>query len=264
MLKTTPADAREMREAILHHLIYSMGKDADHATRQDWRMALSYAVRDQITDRWFASTRKSYEAKAKRVYYLSMEFLIGRLLEDGLVNLRMLDDATEALTALGLDPSEVIADEPDAALGNGGLGRLAACFLESLSTLGVPALGYGIRYEHGLFQQKFKDGRQVETPETWLQQPHAWEFARAEASYRLGFGGSVTVRDGRSVWTPDEAVLAAAYDTPVIGWQGRWANTLRLWSSKPANGSFNLDSFNAGDYVGATAPEAEARTISRV
>ncbi|SDX85431.1 glycogen/starch/alpha-glucan phosphorylase [Citreimonas salinaria] len=264
MLKSTPADARAMREAILHHLTYSMGKDAAHATRQDWRMALSHAVRDQITDRWFASTRKSYEAKAKRVYYLSMEFLIGRLLEDGLVNLRMLDAANEALTALEQDPAAVIADEPDAALGNGGLGRLAACFLESLSTLGVPALGYGIRYEHGLFEQKFEYGRQVETPETWLQQPHAWEFERAEAKYRLGFGGSVAVRDGRSVWTPDEAVVAAAYDTPVVGWQGRWANTLRLWSAKPANESFDLDSFNAGDYIGATAPEAQARTISRV
>ncbi|GAA5066484.1 glycogen/starch/alpha-glucan phosphorylase [Roseibacterium beibuensis] len=259
MTVSTTFTTQDMRAAILHHLTYTMGKDADHATTYDWRMALSFAVRDRIVDGWFASTRKSYEAGAKRVYYLSMEFLIGRLLQDGLVNLRLLDDACEALTALGLDPWQVISNEPDAALGNGGLGRLAACFLESLSSLGVPAHGYGIRYEHGLFRQSFVDGRQVELPETWLQQHHAWEFERPEARYRIGFGGDA--RDAG--WDPAEAVIAAAYDTPIVGWQGRWANTLRLWAAKPVE-AFDLDSFNRGDFVGAATPEAMARTISRV
>jgi glycogen phosphorylase len=188
-----------------------------------------------------------------------MEFLIGRLLEDGLVNLRMLDAACEAIDRFGLDPVAVIADEPDAALGNGGLGRLAACFLESMSSLGVPAHGYGIRYEHGLFQQRIVEGRQAELPETWLQEPHAWEFERPETRYRIGFGGQA--RDG--AWEPEEAVIAAAYDTPVVGWNGVWANTLRLWSARSVRG-FDLDSFNRGDFVGAAAAEEIARTISRV
>jgi hypothetical protein len=156
-------------------------------------------------------------------------------------------------------PAKVIADEPDAALGNGGLGRLAACFLESLSTLGVPAHGYGIRYEHGLFRQRIVDGRQVELPETWLQEPHAWEFERPETRYRIGFGGT----SNGSRWEPGEAVMAAAYDTPVVGWNAGWANTLRLWAAHSVEG-FDLDSFNRGDFVGAATREEVARTISRV
>ncbi|MGP1355831.1 glycogen/starch/alpha-glucan phosphorylase [Roseicyclus sp.] len=259
MHDTTRSGTPDMQASILHHLHYTVGKDAGHATVYDWRMALSHAIRDRIVDVWFSSTNRAYAAGAKRVYYLSMEFLIGRLLEDGLVNLRMLDAACEALDRFGLDPVAVIADEPDAALGNGGLGRLAACFLESMSSLGVPAHGYGIRYEHGLFQQRIVEGRQAELPETWLQEPHAWEFERPETRYRIGFGGQA--RDG--AWEPGEAVIAAAYDTPVVGWNGVWANTLRLWSARSVRG-FDLDSFNRGDFVGAAAPEETARTISRV
>ncbi len=255
--------ARDMREALVRHLSYTVGKDADHATVYDWRIALSYALRDRIVEKWFASTRTAYDRQAKRVYYLSMEFLIGRLLQDGLVNLQLFDETCEVLTSLGLDPGAVISDEPDAALGNGGLGRLAACFLDSLSTLGIPAMGYGIRYEHGLFQQHILEGRQIERPELWLRQPHAWEFERPEARYRLGLGGIVSDSNGRSVWTPSEAVDAAAFDMPIIGWQGVWANTLRLWAAEPVD-AFDLDSFNAGDYLGAAAEEARARTISRV
>ncbi|HKK31027.1 MAG TPA: glycogen/starch/alpha-glucan phosphorylase, partial [Alphaproteobacteria bacterium] len=236
MHDSTRYGAQDMQASILHHLTYTAGKDADHATTYDWRMALSHALRDRIVDVWFASTRRAYAAGSKRVYYLSMEFLIGRLLDDGLINLRLQDAAREALVSFGCDPAKVIADEPDAALGNGGLGRLAACFLESLSTLGVPAHGYGIRYEHGLFRQRIVDGRQVELPETWLQEPHAWEFERPETRYRVGFGGSTTGRG----WEPAEAVTAAAYDTPVVGWKAGWANTLRLWSARSVEG-FDLD-----------------------
>jgi len=263
MPRDSVPSAATLRNDILRHLTYGIGKDAGHAHVQDWRMALSFAVRDRIVDAWFASTRESYAKQGKRVYYLSMEFLIGRLLQDGLVNLRLLDQAKEALTGLGLDPYAVLSDEPDAALGNGGLGRLAACFLESLSTLGVPAYGYGIRYEHGLFRQSFVDGRQVESPETWLMQPHAWEFERPETRYRIAFGGEVEALPDRAIWHPGEAVFAAAYDTPIVGWNGRWANTLRLWSAQ-ADQPFDLDAFNTGDYAGAAAPEATARTISRV
>ncbi|WP_233501162.1 glycogen/starch/alpha-glucan phosphorylase [Thalassococcus profundi] len=255
--------AAQFRDAILRHLTYALGKDPEHAQVQDWRMALSLAVRDQIVDSWFAATRKSYAEQAKRVYYLSMEFLIGRLLEDGIVNLRLVDQARGALEELGQDYDTVLADEPDAALGNGGLGRLAACFLESLSTLGCPAYGYGLRYEHGLFRQSFKDGRQIEAPETWLLQQHAWEFERPEARFRLGFGGTVDVKGETATWSPAEFVEAEAYDTPIVGWKGRWANTLRLWSAKAVD-PFDLDSFNRGDFAGAAEPEALARTISRV
>ncbi len=253
-----------MQDAILRHLGYTIGKDAAHATLHDWRLALSFAVRDRIVDSWFASTRAAYTAGAKRVYYLSMEFLIGRLLGDALVNLRADAEAKAAIEGLGLDFEAVLHDEPDAALGNGGLGRLAACFLESLSTLACPAMGYGIRYEHGLFRQSFDEGRQVEDPETWLQQRHAWEFERPETLYRIGFGGHVTDgAEGRMVWTPSEAVLAEAYDTPVVGWQAGWTNTLRLWGARAVD-PLDLQRFNHGDYVGAAAPEMLARSISRV
>ncbi|MGC3937476.1 glycogen/starch/alpha-glucan phosphorylase [Roseobacter sp. EG26] len=255
--------SQEFRAEILRHLKHSLGKDESHASLYDWRMSLSLALRDLVVDPWFESTRKTYEARGKRVYYLSMEFLIGRLIEDVAVNLGMEKVAEEALAALGQDYGTVVANEPDAALGNGGLGRLAACFMDSLSTLGIPAYGYGIRYEHGLFEQHFEDGAQMETAETWLAQRHAWEFERPEVSYPIDFGGHVADEDGKSVWHPAETVMASAYDTPVVGWLAQWANTLRLWAAKPTT-AFDLESFNRGDYMAASAPEALARTISRV
>ena len=253
----------KLKQEILRNLKYSLGKDQGHATIYDWRVALSLAVRDLVVDPWFESTRKTYEANAKRVYYLSMEFLIGRLIEDVTINLGFEEIAQEAMRELGQDYNAIVATEPDAALGNGGLGRLAACFLDSLSTLGIPAHGYGIRYEHGLFKQHFENGRQVETAEAWLAQRNVWEFERPEVSYPIGFGGHVSEADGKTVWHPSEVVRAQAYDAPALGWQARWCNTLRLWSAKPTE-SFDLESFNRGDFLGATAPEALARTISRV
>ncbi len=262
MTLSTPApSAAALQAEIERHLIYTLGKDAAHASVWDWRMALSYAIRDRIVNPWFAATRRTYETKSKRVYYLSMEFLIGRLLEDAIHNLGLEDAARGAMSSLGQDLSSVVANEPDAALGNGGLGRLAACFLESLSTIGVPAHGYGIRYEHGLFRQSFDEGRQVEEPEDWLNQRHAWEFERPEAAYGIGFGGETG--GSASGWSPAEHVIASAHDTPIVGWRGRWANTLRLWEAKPLH-AFDLDRFNRGDYAAAAEPEALARTISRV
>ncbi|MEM1429838.1 MAG: glycogen/starch/alpha-glucan phosphorylase [Pseudomonadota bacterium] len=258
----TPApDAAALQSEVERHLVYTLGKDADHATLWDWRMSLSYAIRDRIVDPWFAATRRSYETQSKRVYYLSMEFLIGRLLQDAIHNLGLQEAAEGAMRAVGQDLGTVTADEPDAALGNGGLGRLAACFLESLSTIGVPAHGYGIRYEHGLFRQSFDSGQQVEEPEDWLTQKHAWEFERPEVAYGIGFGGDTG--GAVSGWRPAEHVIASAHDTPIVGWRGRWANTLRLWEAKPLH-AFDLARFNRGDYTAAAEPEALARTISRV
>ncbi|MGB3408179.1 MAG: glycogen/starch/alpha-glucan phosphorylase [Jannaschia sp.] len=248
---------------VLRHLKTSLGKNPDHASRYDWRLALSLTVRDGVVDPWFDSTQATYAAAGKRVYYLSLEFLIGRLIEDVTMNLGLEHIAIEAMQSLGQDYDALVSEEPDAALGNGGLGRLAACFLDSLSTLGIPAYGYGIRYEHGLFEQHFDDGRQVETAEAWLAERHIWEFERAEVRYEIGFGGHVEHRDGKAVWHPGEKVIAKAYDTPVVGWQARWVNTLRLWAALPTQ-HFDLAAFNRGDYIGASAPEALARTLSRV
>ena len=263
MTDMTPIRDADLRAGIHRHLTYTIGKDRDHASLYDWRMAVSHTVRDLIVDSWFAATRATYERQGKRVYYLSMEFLIGRILEDAMVNLGLHDRIEAVLAEDGIALDEVIENEPDAALGNGGLGRLAACFLESLSTLGCPAFGYGIRYEHGLFRQRFEGGQQVETPEDWLNQPHPWEFERPEASYTIPFKGYLRAQDGRTVWAPTETVHARAYDTPVVGWQGRWSNTLRLWGAHPTE-LFDLERFNSGDHTAAAAPEALARTLSRV
>jgi starch phosphorylase len=252
-----------LRQRITQHLTYTLGKDKAHASTYDWRMAVSYSVRDLIIEPWFAATRKTYEAQGKRVYYLSMEFLIGRILEDAMVNLGLREKVERVLEDEGISLDAVIEDEPDAALGNGGLGRLAACFLESMSTLSCPAYGYGIRYEHGLFRQKFEGGRQVEHPEDWLNQPHPWEFERPEARYTIPFKGFVGQVEGKPVWHPSETVYARAYDMPVVGWQGTWANTLRLWGAHPTE-LFDLEQFNSGDHTAAAAPEALARTLSRV
>jgi starch phosphorylase len=259
-----PADPDELGQAVLDHLTFTVGKTRDAATRSDWRMALTHAIRDMVIAPWFDTVQRSYAEDRKRVYYLSMEFLIGRLLEDAIDNLGLGDLAREALAGFGLDFREVIEDEPDAALGNGGLGRLAACFLDSLSTLRLPAHGYGIRYDHGLFRQSFDHGWQVEKAEDWLRQAHPWEFPRREVNLSVGFGGEVGDHDGdRAVWRPAETVIAAAYDTPVPGWRGEWTNTLRLWAAQPET-SFALDRFNQGDFIGAAAPAVLAQTISRV
>ncbi|MEM7641080.1 MAG: glycogen/starch/alpha-glucan phosphorylase [Pseudomonadota bacterium] len=259
----TDLSADSLRARIAQHLTYTLGKDKANASLYDWRMAVSHTVRDLIVEPWFAATHRTYEAQGKRVYYLSLEFLIGRILEDAMINLGLHQTMSDVLAEDGVSLAELVEDEPDAALGNGGLGRLAACFLDSMSTLGCPAFGYGIRYEHGLFRQRFEGGRQVERPEDWLNQPHPWEFERPEASYTIPFKGHLSAQDGKTVWTPAETVLARAYDTPIVGWQGHWANTLRLWGAHPTD-LFDLDRFNSGDHTAAATPEALARTLSRV
>jgi starch phosphorylase len=252
-----------LQNDVLRHLTSTLGKDVPNASVYDWRMALSFAIRDRIMDPWFASTRRTWAEDRKRVYYLSMEFLIGRLLEDATVNLGLREIAVEVMAGFGQDFRAIVEDEPDAALGNGGLGRLAACFIESMATVGCPAYGYGIRYEHGLFRQHFSGGQQAETPEDWLLHRNPWEFERPESQYTIGFKGEVVVKDGRERWQAGETVFASAYDTPVIGWQGKWANTLRLWGARPTT-LFNLERFNRGDFAAAAEPEALARTLSRV
>ena len=269
----TPAPRVSTPEAlaaeIIERLTYSIGKDAKVAKPHDWMTATILVIRDRIIDRWMESTRETYASGAKRVYYLSLEFLIGRLMRDAVSNLGLIDDMKAALATLGVDFDAVAALEPDAALGNGGLGRLAACFMESMATVGVPAYGYGIRYVHGLFRQQISDGWQVELPETWLAHGNPWEFERRESSYEVGFGGTVdTVGEAgsdtqRCIWRPQERVIATAYDTPVVGWRAKRVNTLRLWSAQPID-PILLDAFNAGDHIGALRESNKAEALTRV
>ncbi len=262
-------DAETLASEVLRALTYRVGKDASVATPYDWLAATSKVIRDRMIERWIAATKEAYEKQEKRVYYLSLEFLIGRLMRDAVSNLGLMDEMRAALGSLGVDIDLISALEPDAALGNGGLGRLAACFMESMASTGVPAHGYGIRYAHGLFRQEFSDGWQVELPETWLSHGNPWEFERRERAFEIGFGGtveSVTSREGRlerHVWKPQERVLAVAYDTPVVGWRGKRVNTLRLWSGFPVD-PILLDKFNAGDHIGALRESNMADALSRV
>jgi starch phosphorylase len=264
----SPPTAEELKNAILAKLIYSIGKDVVAASQRDWFLAVAFATRDIIVDRWMNSTRETYEDDRKRVYYLSLEFLIGRMLFDALTNLRIVEPMQAALSMIGVDLAVLRRLEPDAALGNGGLGRLAACFMDSMATLSIAAHGYGIRYDNGLFRQIIRDGWQQEAPEDWLAFGNPWEFARPESNYAIGFGGQVEAVAGaagkvRHVWKPGETVEAVGYDTPIVGWRGLHVNTLRLWTAR-APDPLKLDAFNAGDYIGALADRVRAEAISKV
>ncbi len=257
-----------LAEEIIERLTYRIGKDAKVAKPHDWLTATILVIRDRVIDKWIESTRNVYETDAKRVYYLSLEFLIGRLMRDAVSNLGLMEEITNALASLGVDIRVIAGLEPDAALGNGGLGRLAACFMESMATVDVPAYGYGIRYVHGLFRQQMADGWQVELPETWLAHGNPWEFERQESSYEIGFGGTVETVSShddqpRYVWKPAERVIATAFDTPVVGWRGHRVNTLRLWSAQPID-PILLDAFNAGDHIGALRESNKAESLTRV
>ena len=261
-------DSDQIQKQILAKLTYAIGKDRVVAKRHDWLAATILTLRDSVIDRWMESTREAYHAKSKRVFYLSLEFLIGRLLRDALSNLELTEAYRVALHDLGVDLNLVEELEADAALGNGGLGRLAACFMESMASLNIPAYGYGIRYNHGLFRQGMKDGWQTELPETWLENGNPWEFPRREAAYRINFGGhatSETLADGTSkyVWHPGEVLLATAFDTPMVGWQAKRVNTLRLWSARALD-PIHLESFNSGDYTGALSDHNRAEILARV
>ncbi|HVZ81846.1 MAG TPA: glycogen/starch/alpha-glucan phosphorylase [bacterium] len=260
--------AEDFRHSFQENLKYRLIKEPIAATQYDRYLSLAYAIRDRQVENWVLTQKTYRDQKVKRVYYLSLEFLIGRTLGNSIINLQVEDAVSKALEDMGLTLEELRETEIDAGLGNGGLGRLAACFLDSLATLGIPAYGYGIRYDYGIFRQKIVRGYQVEEPDEWLSRENPWEKNRPEYTYRVKFGGRVVSREtrqGRQVfeWVETEDVLATAYDTPVPGYGNKTVNNLRLWSAK-ATEEFDLDFFNKGDYFAATSKKTGTETISKV
>jgi starch phosphorylase len=261
-------DALSIRHSLANHMIYTVGKDNFTATDRDWFHAVAYMVRDRLTERWMDTMRSYYNNGTKRVYYLSMEFLIGRTLVNSILNLGFFDEVKEVLQELGMDIEEVADLEFDAALGNGGLGRLAACFLDSLATLRLPGYGYGIRYEFGMFRQEIEKGAQVEHPDNWLRYGNPWEFGRPEVLYPVKFFGNVLeYRDEhnrrRYHWINTEDVMAMAYDTPIPGYDVDTVNNMRLWSAKSTR-DFDLKYFNEGNYSKAVEEKTHSENLSKV
>jgi len=252
-----------LKKSFSRHVHYTMCTDRNHATPRDYYFALAHTVRDNLISRWIRTQQQQYEADPKRVYYLSLEFYMGRTLTNTMVNLGVQSSCDEALYQLGLDIEELEDMEDDAGLGNGGLGRLAACFLDSMATLGIAAYGYGIRYDYGIFTQSIHDGWQMEEPDNWLKFGNPWEKARPEYTIPVQFYGRVEKTDTGVKWIDTIVVLAMPYDNPVPGYANNVVNTLRLWSAK-APESFNLQFFNNGEYLDAVCDRNLAENISRV
>jgi starch phosphorylase len=263
-----PRDVDGVVEQIARRLMYSVAKDHYTASDFDLHQAVAFAVRDRLMERWFRTQDAYYRADTKRVYYLSLEYLMGRALVHNVLNLGLGSEHAEALRRLGCELEELQQQEWDAGLGNGGLGRLAACILDSAATLGLPFYGYGIRYEFGIFRQRIQDGWQLEAPDNWLRYGNPWEIARPDALFPVRFYGRAEhYRDEagafRVRWADAEEVWAMAYDTPVAGFGTEHVNTLRLWAAKSSR-DFDLQSFNAGDYVRAVEDKNRSENISKV
>jgi starch phosphorylase len=264
----TAVSTEALRRAIVDNLHYVQAKIPEIATRNDWYSAVAYTVRDRILRRWLCTVATLIREDVRAVAYLSAEFLLGPHLGNNLINLGIEAQVREAVKGLGFDLDDLIAEEQEPGLGNGGLGRLAACFLDSLATLEIPAVGYGIRYEFGIFDQAIRDGWQAETTDKWLHLGNPWEIARPELTYRVNFGGRTeTWRDEegryRVRWIPDKVMKGVAYDTPILGYRVNTANLLRLWSAE-ATESFDFQAFNVGDYYGAVDQKVVSESISKV
>ncbi|MDD3050089.1 MAG: glycogen/starch/alpha-glucan phosphorylase [Candidatus Cloacimonetes bacterium] len=261
-------DPESIIKSFAGRLKYSLGKDKFTTTPHDFFLSFSFAIRDRLTSRWIETQRRYYKDDVKRVYYLSMEFLLGRLLGNALINLGAYSDAVIAMNKLNYNIEELREYEWEAALGNGGLGRLAACFLDSMATLQIPAYGYGIRYEYGMFFQHIVNGFQVETPDNWLRYTNPWEIQRPEYIYPVKFMGKVNqYKDYKGLlktdWIDTDYVMAVAYDYPIPGYKNDTVNTLRLWSAKSTR-DFNLDYFNSGNYIKAVESKNNSEVISKV
>ena len=261
-------DAEKFKAGLVERLKRQYGKDIAHANSHDLYDAVAACTREMITSNWMA-TRAEYEKKpVKQLYYFSAEFLMGRALSNNLINLQIKDAVKEVLSGMNIDYNLVEDQEPDAGLGNGGLGRLASCFLDSLATLDYPGHGYGIRYEYGMFEQHIEDGYQVEYPDNWLRHRDPWEIKRSDLAVTVKFGGNIAygkTPDGRDRFYLENAeeVIATPYDMPIIGYDTNTVNTLRLWEATSADG-FNLQLFNDMQYNRAVEKQNSAENISRV
>ena len=261
-------DAGQLADDISRHFNNTLGRDKNCKSAHYSYTALALAVRDRLMERWKSTAYAYEEGDTKRAFYLSLEFLMGRTLGNAMLNLGLENPLHKALHDLGLDLEELVESEPDAGLGNGGLGRLAACFIDSCATLQLPVMGYGLRYEYGMFRQNIEDGNQVEEPDHWLRNGHVWEIERPELTQRIRFRGHTETQEGhdrvkRVVWVDTHDVLAVPYDIPVPGYQNETVNTLRLWKAG-ATDEFDLGEFNAGDYAGSVERKNKAENITMV
>lgn len=252
-----------LKHSIAYKLMFTIGKDPSIANKHEWLNAALLAVRDRMVERWLRSSRAQLSQDVRQVYYLSMEFLMGRTLGNALLAMGIYDDLNQALDEMGLDLSELMEEENDPGLGNGGLGRLAACFLDSLATLGLPGRGYGIRYDYGMFKQNIVDGQQRESPDYWLEYGNPWEFQRFNTRYKIRFGGRLQHEGSRVRWIETEEILAIAYDQIIPGFDTDATNTLRLWGAQASN-EINLGKFNQGDYFAAVEDKNHSENVSRV
>lgn len=267
-IQTSDSLAEELRLSFVRHLHDSLAKDSFSAIPRDLLISTALTTRERLVEEWLKTLRSHYEQDVKRVYYLSLEFLIGRTLSNSLLNLGLYADMAKALEQEKIKLSHLEECEWDAGLGNGGLGRLAACYLDSMASTGIPGFGYGIRYEYGIFFQHIRKGYQVETPDNWLRYGNPWEFARPEFLYPVKFYGWVkesTDENGKLIhhWEDAESVMAMAYDTPIPGFRNGVVNTMRLWAAKSSR-EFDLEYFNSGDYLNAVAHKNESENISKV
>lgn len=257
-----------LKSAFMHNRKYSLAKDLYTATDYDNFMSMAMSIRDKLIDGWILTQQRYHDENCKRVYYLSLEFLTGRLLGNNIINADLTEESRKALDELGYSLEDVMEQEIDPGLGNGGLGRLAACFLDSMATLGIPATGYGIRYDYGIFKQKIVKGYQVELPDEWLSLGNPWEFERPEFTLKIKFYGKTQTRVDKNGkfrvdWVDTNNVLAMAYDTPVPGYKNGVVNNLRLWSARSTE-DFDFDYFNDGDYIKACQQKIFSENISRV
>ncbi|MGL4860211.1 MAG: glycogen phosphorylase [Enterobacteriaceae bacterium] len=257
------ASIEALRHSIAYKLMFSIGKDPSVATEHDWLNATLLAIRDRMVERWLRSTRAVISQDTRLTYYLSMEYLLGRTLSNAMMSLGIYDQVKQALDGMGLDLDELIEKEPDPGLGNGGLGRLAACMLDSIATMALPGYAYGIRYNYGMFRQCLVDGQQAESPDSWLTYGNPWEFARHNVRYRIRFGGRIQQEGKKSRWIETEEILAAAYDQVIPGYDTDATSTIRLWSAQ-ASTEINLGKFDQGDYFAAVEDKNLSENVSRV
>ncbi|HFQ79829.1 MAG TPA: glycogen/starch/alpha-glucan family phosphorylase, partial [Desulfobacterales bacterium] len=263
-----PKNCAGIKKTILNHLLSFQGRDPERAGRGDIYKALAYTMRDFLVEKWVTTQKSYYTKNQKRVYYLSMEFLIGRSLGNCLINMDFFQKAKKVVADMGYDLDDILDKEEDAALGNGGLGRLAACFMDSIATMKIPAYGYGINYEYGLFHQKIINGYQVESPDNWLRFGTPWEFQRRMPMYAVKFYGKVSTKldehgNLRSEWVDTESVMAVACDVLVPGYHNDNVINMRLWQAK-ASRELDLESFDKGDYLGAVHNKVRSETISKL